>query len=49
MEKTGVRSEDALVSQLGVPVPLTLGIGARAANRAMKSTGSKATWVVLSL
>ena len=38
--------QDAMVAELGVPVPLTLGFGTRAANLAMKSTGSKATWVV---
>ena len=39
-------SKHAVVTGLGVPVPLTLGFGTRAANRAMKSTGSNATWVV---
>ena len=31
-----------MITGLGVPVPLTFGFGTKAANRAMKSTGSKA-------
>jgi hypothetical protein len=39
------QDQNAVVAGLGIPVPLILGFGTRAANRAMKSTGSKATCV----